>query len=142
MFANWLIDGLKHCFNKNWYGRQKCGFLRNTQDLLYSKKSKCISSPEQNYFSHFAMRYPVQQKIPPLHCKTGLVKTHFGAPDNDMMLVAVIKTNYGVIYKISGMQMRCNLQSACIYFWENCLREKLVSHKLASAFKLEMLDMK
>ena len=35
--------------------------------------------------------------------KTGLVKTHFGAPDNDMMLVAVIKTNYGVIYKISGM---------------------------------------
>ena len=48
-----------------------------------------------------------------LHCKfflifatfwkTGLVKIRFGAPDNDMMLVAVIKTNYGVIYKISGM---------------------------------------
>ena len=30
MFANWTIDGAKHCFNKNWYGRQKCGFLRNT----------------------------------------------------------------------------------------------------------------
>ena len=26
---------------------------------LVFKKSKFISSPEQNYFSHFAMRYPV-----------------------------------------------------------------------------------
>ena len=35
------------------------GFLRNTQDLLYLKKINCISAPEQNYFAHFAMRYPV-----------------------------------------------------------------------------------
>ena len=35
------------------------GFLRNTQDLLYQQKSKHISSSEQNYFTHFALRYPV-----------------------------------------------------------------------------------
>ena len=63
MFANWTIDGAQHCFNKNWYSRQKCGFLRNTQHLLYSKKYKCISSPEQNYFSHFAMRYSVVSNL-------------------------------------------------------------------------------
>ena len=28
-------------------------------EALILKKSKCISSPEQNYFSRFAMRYPV-----------------------------------------------------------------------------------
>ena len=38
-------------------------FLRNTQDLLYQKKIKCISSPEQNYFAHFAMRYPVELQL-------------------------------------------------------------------------------
>ena len=31
----------------------------NTWDLLCQKKSKCISSPGQNYFVHFALRYPV-----------------------------------------------------------------------------------
>ena len=31
----------------------------NTQDLKYQQKSKFISSPEQNYFVNFAMRYPV-----------------------------------------------------------------------------------
>ena len=46
-------------YKKNRLYWQKMGFLRNTQDLLYQKKSKCISSPEQNYFTHFAMRYPV-----------------------------------------------------------------------------------
>ena len=35
------------------------GFLRHTQDLLYWQKSKSISAPEQNYFLHFALRYPV-----------------------------------------------------------------------------------
>ena len=59
MFAKWTIDGVQHQFNKNWLDRQKMGFLRNTLDLLHSKTSKYISSPEQNYFSHFAMRYPV-----------------------------------------------------------------------------------
>ena len=29
-FANWTIDGAQHWFNKNWLGRQKMGFLRNT----------------------------------------------------------------------------------------------------------------
>ena len=37
----------------------KTGMVGKNVDLLYSKKSKCISSPELNYFSHFAMRYPV-----------------------------------------------------------------------------------
>ena len=45
-FPNWTIDGVQHWFNKNWLARQKCGFLRNTQDLLFKKKSKCISSPK------------------------------------------------------------------------------------------------
>ena len=31
----------------------------NTQDPKYQQKSKSISSPEQNYFALFAMRYPV-----------------------------------------------------------------------------------
>ena len=35
----------------------------NTQDLLYQKKSKCISSPGHNYFTHFAMRYPVMKRL-------------------------------------------------------------------------------
>ena len=34
------------------------GFLRGTKDLLDQKKSESISSPEQNYFLHFALRYP------------------------------------------------------------------------------------
>jgi hypothetical protein len=29
-FPNWTIDGAQHWFNKNYLGRQKCGFLRNT----------------------------------------------------------------------------------------------------------------
>ena len=29
-FPNWSIDGAQHWLNKNWLGRQKCGFLRNT----------------------------------------------------------------------------------------------------------------
>ena len=28
--------------------------------LILKKKSKCTSSPEQNFFLHFAMRYPVR----------------------------------------------------------------------------------
>ena len=32
----------------------------NMQDEKYQQKSKSISLPEQNYFVHFAMRYPVQ----------------------------------------------------------------------------------
>ena len=39
--------------------KQKMGFLRNTQNLLYCKKSKSISSPEPKYFLHFALRYRV-----------------------------------------------------------------------------------
>ena len=79
MFANWTIDGAQHCFNKNWYGRQKCGFLRNTQDLLYSKKTECISSPEQNYFSHFAMRYPVDVKAKIQQTKIAVTKIYLYA---------------------------------------------------------------
>ena len=30
LFAKWTIDGVQHQFNKNWLGRQKLGFLRNT----------------------------------------------------------------------------------------------------------------
>ena len=30
MFAKWTVDGVQHQFNKNWFGRQKLGFLRNT----------------------------------------------------------------------------------------------------------------
>ena len=46
MFAKWTIDGVQHQFNENWLDRQKMGFLRNTEDLLYSQKSKVLSSPE------------------------------------------------------------------------------------------------
>ena len=31
----------------------------NPQDPKYQQKLKSIASPEQNYFAHFAMRYPV-----------------------------------------------------------------------------------
>ena len=31
----------------------------NPQDSKYQQKLKSIASPEQNYFAHFAMRYPV-----------------------------------------------------------------------------------
>ena len=31
----------------------------NPQDPKYEQKLKSIASPEQNYFAHFAMRYPV-----------------------------------------------------------------------------------
>jgi hypothetical protein len=41
-FENWTIDGAQHWFNKNWLGRQKMEFLRNTQDLLYLKNQMCI----------------------------------------------------------------------------------------------------
>ena len=37
---------------------KKWGFS-GTHRTSYIKKLKCISSPEQNYFAHFAMRYPV-----------------------------------------------------------------------------------
>ena len=30
MLAKWTVDGVQHQFNKNWFGRQKMGFLRNT----------------------------------------------------------------------------------------------------------------
>ena len=33
----------------------------NMQDPKYQQKSKSISSPEQDYFALFAMRYPVVQ---------------------------------------------------------------------------------
>jgi hypothetical protein len=32
----------------------------NRQDPKYQQKSKSLSSPEQNYFTLFAMRYPVK----------------------------------------------------------------------------------
>jgi hypothetical protein len=41
--------------------RHKCPYLRNTYNPKYQQKSKFISSPEQNCFLHFAMRYPVLQ---------------------------------------------------------------------------------
>ena len=31
----------------------------NPQDPKYQEKLKSIAAPEQNYFAHFAMRYPV-----------------------------------------------------------------------------------
>ena len=47
------IDSIKTGkVGKNW------GFL-GTHTTSYKKKSKCIFPPEQNYFSHFAMKYPV-----------------------------------------------------------------------------------
>ena len=33
----------------------------NPQDPKYLQILKSIASPEQNYFAHFAMRYPVAQ---------------------------------------------------------------------------------
>ena len=33
----------------------------NPQDPKYQQKLKSIASPEQNYFAHFAMRYPVKE---------------------------------------------------------------------------------
>ena len=38
---------------------QKNGVSHKHTGPLILKKIKCISSPEQNYFAHFAMRYPV-----------------------------------------------------------------------------------
>ena len=35
----------------------------NTEDPKYQQKSRSISSPEQNYFALFAMRYPVIDNI-------------------------------------------------------------------------------
>ena len=53
------IEGVQHQFIKIWWTRHKCPYLMNTQDLKYQQKSKSISSPDQNYFVHFDMRYPV-----------------------------------------------------------------------------------
>ena len=36
----------------------------NPQDPKYLHKSKSKASPEQNYFAHFAMRYPVPTYMP------------------------------------------------------------------------------
>ena len=55
MFAKWTIDGMQHQFNKNWLD----GVSQEHTGLLVLKKIKSISLPEQNYFTHFAMRYPV-----------------------------------------------------------------------------------
>ena len=35
----------------------------NTQYLKHQQQSKSVPSPEQNYFVHFAMRYPVEGKF-------------------------------------------------------------------------------
>ena len=35
----------------------------NPQDPKYQEKLKSIAAPEQNYFAHFAMRYPVVQQV-------------------------------------------------------------------------------
>ena len=59
MFAKWTRDGVQHQFNKNWLDREKWGFSGTHSTSYIRKKSKCIPLPEQNYFSHFAMRYPV-----------------------------------------------------------------------------------
>ena len=40
---------------------RKWGYLINRQDPNYQQKFKSISSQEQNYFLHFALRYPVGQ---------------------------------------------------------------------------------
>ena len=40
----------------------KWPYLMNMQDPRYHQKSKPILSPEQNYFVHFDMRYPVSIK--------------------------------------------------------------------------------
>ena len=34
----------------------------NPQDPKYQQKLKSIALPEQNYFAHFAMRYPVLER--------------------------------------------------------------------------------
>ena len=34
----------------------------NPQDPKYQQKLKSMASPEQNYFAHFAMRYPVHTR--------------------------------------------------------------------------------
>ena len=53
----------------------------NLQDPEYQHKSKSIASPEQNYFAHFAMRYPVRKDI-------GVV----GGPENvNFPLLYVVK---------------------------------------------------
>ena len=62
MFAKWTRVSLQHQFNKNWLDRQKMGFFRDTYDrtsYISKNPSKSIPSPEENYFVHFALRYPV-----------------------------------------------------------------------------------
>ena len=59
-FANWTIDGVQHWFNKNWLGRRKNGVSQeHTGPLIFKKKNQMYIHKEQNYFAHFAMRYPV-----------------------------------------------------------------------------------
>ena len=45
----------------------------NPQDPKYLQILKSIASPEQNYFAHFAMRYPV-------YPETGQNQTFFDPP--------------------------------------------------------------
>ena len=46
------IDSIKTGkVGKNW------GFLGTHTTSYIKKRSECMSSPEQNYFSHFSMRY-------------------------------------------------------------------------------------
>ena len=76
----------------------------NTQDPKYHQKSKCISSPERNYFAGFAMRYPVCFKVKNQnyihdfrggHSKTTLIqKNNFGVHLLQALCIGIVATQF------------------------------------------------